>query len=181
MDGVVDGNSLKLTIRSGEMVQTAKTYLPVDSLMGDALSPQARLPNLRIGQSWTVPVYSPFRPPNSPMEVLQARVERRATIEWNGEDISTLLVIFASDTGSGLSNANMPRGRCWVADDGRVLRQDLILAQSTVTFDRVGVAPPADENPQQPSDVTTFSRWWTVDASGQCRRRSSAKRESNDD
>jgi len=34
MDGVVDGNSLNLTVRSGDIVQTVKTFLPTDSLMG---------------------------------------------------------------------------------------------------------------------------------------------------
>ena len=171
MEGIVEGNSLKLTVRSGELVHTAKIYLPVDSLMGDALSPQSLLPNLRVGQTWTVPIYSPFRPPNSPMEVLQAKVERGALIVWEGAEVSTLVVVYTSDTGSGLSNATAPRGRCWVAHDGRVLRQEFALAQATVSFERVGVTAPADDDAAKPADVTELRPWWTVDHTSSYRRK----------
>src|SRR5258708_3044536 len=93
MQGTVEGNQLKLKVRSGEFVYNTSTYLASDALMTDALSPQARLPNLRVGQSWTVPVYSPLRPPTNPMEILHATVERCEPIVWRSQVVPVLLVV----------------------------------------------------------------------------------------
>ncbi len=85
VQGVVEGTNLKLSIQSGDFREKMERYLPPNALMTDELSPQSRLPGLRVGQSWTVPMYSPFRAPNDPLEVLQAVVEREDNITWNGE------------------------------------------------------------------------------------------------
>ncbi len=82
IQGTVEGQQLKLKVRSGEFVYNTSTYLSPDALMSDALTPQARLPELKVGQSWTVPIYSPLRPPTNPVEVLHAEVERRS--RWSG-------------------------------------------------------------------------------------------------
>jgi len=63
------------------------------------------------------------------MEILHAKVERRETIEWEQLEMPTLVVVLSSDAGSGLTNSSSERGRCWVADDGRVLRQELSFSQ----------------------------------------------------
>ncbi|HWA99140.1 MAG TPA: hypothetical protein VG713_11635 [Pirellulales bacterium] len=167
MDGEVADNHLKLTVKSGELSYTTNTYLSVDSLVGDALSPQSRLPNLKLGQKWTVPVYSPFRPPSSPMEILTAEVVRREQIHWDEKAVSTLVVEFTSDAGGELSGSHAPRGRAWVAIDGRVLRQEVSFGASRLGFERVAVAPPADRRRGKPTDVTLLRPWWGVDGIGQ--------------
>jgi hypothetical protein len=160
MDGEVKDNYLHLTVKSGELSYDTTAYLPIDSLLGDALSPQARLPNLRIGQAWTTPIYSPFRSPSSPLEILHAKVERREGITWNGQPTTTLVVEYAADAGGELSSRREPQGRLWVAIDGRVLRQELLLGQSRLVFDRVAAKAPADRKVNKPADVTLLEPWW---------------------
>jgi hypothetical protein len=136
LQGVVDGHQLKLTVRSGNLVHNARVFLPPDALMSDALSPQSRLPDLRVGQSWTMPIYSPLRPPTEPMEVLRAAVERRESILWHGQMVSTWLVVFSSDPGGELTGNLAPRAKAWVADDGDVLKQELVLLSARLVFER---------------------------------------------
>ena len=88
VQGQIEGGILKLPVRTGDSPITCEVNLPPRALMGDELSPQARLPGLRVGQTWTVPLYSPFRPPNSPMEILQAIVERQDTLRLGRPDSS---------------------------------------------------------------------------------------------
>ncbi|HEX3871139.1 MAG TPA: hypothetical protein VHV77_11915 [Pirellulales bacterium] len=162
MDGRIEGQRLHLTVKSGELSYETTAYLPMDALMGDALSPQARLPGLRIGQKWTTPVYSPFRSPSSPLEVLQASVQRREEITWNDEITSTLVVVFARDAGGDLSSGE-PQGRAWVANDGRVLRQELNLGTTRLGFERVGAEPPPVPagRKRKLADIVVLRPWWS--------------------
>jgi hypothetical protein len=70
MHGTVDGTQLKVTINSSEFSHSTEAYLPKDALVVDAFSPLAQLPGLHEGQTWTVPVYSPLRPPGKPIDSL---------------------------------------------------------------------------------------------------------------
>jgi hypothetical protein len=88
-----------------------------------------------------MPVFSPFRPPSSPLEILQATVERTENIVWNGEPVSARLVVYRSDAGSGLLAARKPRGKLWVRSDGLVLKQQVTALNSDLTFVRL----PANE------------------------------------
>jgi hypothetical protein len=159
MEGKIAGSQMILQVRTGDAVYSPQFFLPRDALVSDALSPQARLPGLRVGQQWTVPLYNPFRSPTNPVEVLQAAVERRADIIWNDENVNTLLVVYRSDSGSELTSQDMPRGRCWVAGDGRVLRQELQLGAARLVFDRVETAP-ANWVPDRVVDPQKLIPWW---------------------
>lgn len=156
MRGTIDGNQMKLAVRAGEFVYRTRVFLPTDALLGDALSPQARLPELHVGQTWTEPGYSPFRSPNSPMETLHATVERRETIVWNDERRPTLVVVLRADPGSGLSNVQTLRGKSWVDTDGRVLRQESLLGSSRLVFERVSKRPPK----VHPTIDSPLLPWW---------------------
>jgi hypothetical protein len=135
--GTVAGSQLKLTIRSGEFSYTTETFLPPKALAGDMLSPQACLPGLHEGQSWTVPTYSPLRPPNNPLEILKARVEGAEPIIWNGRLEEAWLVVFRPDPGLGFGSDKTLRGRLWVRRDGTVLRQQVMVFDSVLTFVRL--------------------------------------------
>ncbi len=97
ISGQVEGSTLSITVRSGDIPKTFECYLPPNALMSDELSPQAMMPALRVGQRWTVPLYNPFRPPTSPMEILHAHVEQVEKINWNGQQDTGKLVVFRSD------------------------------------------------------------------------------------
>lgn len=136
LQGTFEGSQLKLKVRTGQMVYNTVAYLPPNALMGDALAPQARLPDLKVGQSWTMPVYSPLRPPTSPVELLQATVERREPILWQDHVVSTYLVVFRNDPGAELSNNQTARAKAWVRSDGTVLKQEINLLSARLTFER---------------------------------------------
>ena len=136
VQGQVENSKLKLIVKSGDVGATFYQPLTPNSPMNDELSPQARMPNLRVGQKWTVPLYSPFRSPHSPMEILQASVESKTTLTWAGEPTAVHLVVYRGDAGSGPSSGQT-RGRMWVRDDGLVLRQEVGVFKSPVQFERL--------------------------------------------
>lgn len=145
VDGTVDGSQVQMIVRSGDFSYSTTTALPSDSMLNDALSPQARLPRLKLGQRWTVPVHSPFRPPNMPLDILEARViNDNEIIVWNGRPVATWLVDYTRDEGAGLRRGNS-QGRVWVRHDGVVLKQELTIAESRLSFVRLPDAPPADK------------------------------------
>ena len=136
VQGQIEGALLKLVVQSGEVSYKLERYLPPDALMTDELSPQAYLPGLRVGQTWTVPLYSPFRPPNSPMEILQATVEREDRMTWGSRPLNSRIIVYRNDPGSGRAGDEI-RGRVWVRDDGMVLRQEVTIFKSRLQFVRL--------------------------------------------
>jgi hypothetical protein len=137
LQGTVNGTSLSVRVQSADFSYRTEKYLPANALVADELSPQAQLPGLRVGQQWTMPIYSPFRPPDSPLEILQATVEREASLVWNGESTPTRLVVYRGDPGASGASANDVRGRLWVRIDGLVLKQELNLLHSKLQFVRM--------------------------------------------
>jgi len=137
MQGSVDGSMLKLRVDAGELTYNTERYMPHDALIGDELSPQCQLPGLHAGQRWTVPVYNPLRPPDSPMEILQANVEGPESIIWNGESASALVVVYRSDSGAAFGSSSAARGKMWVDATGTVLRQEIDLLGSKLAFNRL--------------------------------------------
>lgn len=137
MQGTVEGTQLELHVHTGGLEYEAKVYLPQDGLLNDALSPRTQLPGLRVGQTWRVPIYSPLRPPSNPMEILQATVEVTQPIVWDGRMEEAFVVVYRSDSGFGLGSDDNPRGKLWVRRDGTVLKQQVMIFNSTMTFVRL--------------------------------------------
>jgi hypothetical protein len=136
VSGTVEGSNLKLMVRSGEISAPIHTRLAPNSLMNDELSPQSRMPNLRVGQTWTVPLYSPFRAPHNPLDILQATVESEERIRWGDEAVPARLIVYRGDPGN-IHASDQVRGRMWVRTDGLVLRQEVAVFKTPVQFDRV--------------------------------------------
>jgi hypothetical protein len=135
IQGMVNGSQMNVTIDFKEFTTSKSIFLPQNALMSDALSPQSQLPNLREGQSWTVPSFSPLRA--EPMEIQLAKVEGREIITWNDELLDAWLVVYRSDPGQGLKKSQPPLDKLWVTDDGRVLRQQAQVFDSKMTFTRM--------------------------------------------
>jgi hypothetical protein len=135
--GSIDNGKLTVSMHTGDFTYDTETEFRDDAMMADAFSPQVALPGLRQGQSWTVDVYGPLRPPNTPVEVLQATVEGIEPILWNGRMVDTWLVVYRGAPGSGSSRAKRDRARLWVARDGTVLQQQADILGSTLTFTRM--------------------------------------------
>jgi hypothetical protein len=137
VQGTVEGRRLQLLVRAGSASVSKEMLLSSDALLCDALSPQNELPGLRAGQSWTVPVYSPLLPANTPLEIIRAKVEGTEPILWNGAVEDAWLVVYRNDPGSGAAGSQPPRGTLWVRRDGTVVKQQVVLFNSTVAFVRL--------------------------------------------
>ncbi len=139
MEGTVENGDLKVSLRAGEVTYDETVGMPSDAILSDSLSPQTRLPGLRLGQKWTVPSVSPLSPSfKDAVEILHAAVEQTELIEWNGQKRNALVVVFRSDPGIGLGTGKRPRGRLWVLPDGTVVRQEVSIFGSKMTFVRMG-------------------------------------------
>jgi hypothetical protein len=137
LQGVVDGSQMQVAIDFKDFSKKTDFYLPRNAIMGDALSPQSELPNLCEGQTWTVPSFSPFRSTSNPMEIRIAKVEGREMMRLNDKIIDAWLVVYRNDPGGGFGNSRSPRDRLWVAEDGRVLKQQAVIFDSNMTFTRM--------------------------------------------
>lgn len=135
--GAIEGAMLSVAVRAGSFTYETEMRMPPQAMLSDALSPQSTLPGLQQGQTWTVKLYSPLRPPTSPVEILQARVEGLEPMLWNGRPVDTWLVTYRADSGSVLGGSDRPRTRLWVDPQGTVLKQESIVLDSVMTFVRL--------------------------------------------
>jgi len=134
--GSIDGGRLFLRLQSGDFAYETSMPLASTASVEDGLTPQTKLPGLKLGQRWTIPIYSPLKPPTSPLEILEATVSAADPIVWDGEAQDCWLVTYRTESGGGWSDA-APRGRVWVRHDGEVLRQEVTLLDATLTFERL--------------------------------------------
>jgi hypothetical protein len=134
--GTVEDQRLQLTVRAGNFAYNTATDLYSGAMVGDALSPRPRLSQLRVGQTWTEPVYNPLHPPNSPVQIMQATVQRREPIGWNRQIVNAFVVLYQNDAGAE-GPASTARARAWVAEDGTVLKQEVSLLGVKLLFVRL--------------------------------------------
>jgi hypothetical protein len=78
-----------------------------------------------------------LRPPNSPVEILRATVEREVTLSWGGHADKAWLVTYRAESGLSLFDRARPQAKLWVRRDGTVLQQEISLAESTLRFTRM--------------------------------------------
>jgi hypothetical protein len=137
MQGVVQGTQLHVELHSGDFAYSAEAALPQNALLSDALSPQTQLPNLAKGQTWTVPVLSPFRPTSSAMEILYAVVEEKEPIYWDSDMHDAWVVTYKNDPGVSFESDSGKRGKLWVLEDGTVIKQQVLIFDSKLCFIRM--------------------------------------------
>ena len=141
--GAVDGNLLKVDLRfRGKVIASTERRLPPKSLVGGQLSPQGLLKGLRVGQHWTMPVFT-FNPSET-LEILHAEVERTEHITWNGLRVDTHLVVYCADPALGLGQGGEIRKKLWVRPDGVVLQQSTRLLGNWLKFVRTAPEEPEE-------------------------------------
>jgi hypothetical protein len=160
--GTVDGGQVQLQVRTPGGVIEQTVPMPSNALLSDAFSPQSQteLPDLRAGQTWTVPVYSPLWPDKSKFEILRATVEEPESIFWNGEMVNAWLVAYRSESADGAGKNHKPRGRVWVRRDGAVLKQEVtpLPFSPTITFVRL-----ADKEAKGLA-ADAGQQWWSLES-----------------
>lgn len=137
-EGSVEDAVLKAQVRAGSLTYATDIAISDRTLLNDALAPQTRIHRLRLGQTWTVTTYNPFRRPTNPVEVLQAVVESVEPILVDGEAEEVFVVVYRTDAGGRLGSADAFQQRLFVRADGTVVRQEVRLLGSTMAFARVG-------------------------------------------
>jgi hypothetical protein len=157
--GTLDRGLLELTLRVGGVSFPSKIPMHSETLLSDVFSPQSQLPGLRVGQTWTVPICNPLWPSKTPLEILQATVERSERISYGGVLEEAWLVVYRSVSDSAVGDQSEPKGKIWVRRDsqGTVLRQEAMLFDSTVVFDRM-----TDEQAEQQLK-SAGDKWWSMD------------------
>jgi hypothetical protein len=135
--GKVDGAELKLTIQSGDVTHDPVSYpIPSYSSLASELIPDPKMLQVYVGRKWQQEVYSPFRPPGSSLEILEAEVVEERMIDHRGERVNARKIEYRSLSTAGVTADNRLRAVVWVADDGMVLRQDVYLMEAKLRFER---------------------------------------------
>ncbi len=141
--GQIDGVELRLGLYCPDFPPVEKTLRVGRAMLSDAMSPQSHLPGLRAGQEWTVEIYSPLSQASHPTEILHARVEARTPLVWNNRQVDTWLVVFRGDPGGAMGGQSDLRGKLWVDERGVVLKQQVMVLGSTMSFLRLSDAQAA--------------------------------------
>jgi hypothetical protein len=172
VNGMIDKGQVTVLVSAGDAHYSTSRRLPTNISLGDELSPQARLPGLFPNRRWTVPVYSPLRPGQAPVEILHAHVAAEEALYWDDALVRVNVVHYRDDP----AGHHEPRCRLWVDRSGNVLKQESVLLGSRLVFMRrtdeaaerllstIGVVPsglelparlelPADAAAEEPSAV----------------------------
>lgn len=137
MKGHVHEGKLRLRLQYGEAVHRLDYPWPQDAMMGSKLAPDATLLSVYKGRKWQKEVYNPFGGPHGAMEPIEAEVVDKEALFINGELIKAHRVEFNSLDTTGVSQRNRRRSTTWVAEDGRVLREEIGLMDILLRFDRI--------------------------------------------
>jgi len=140
LNGKIDKGDVTVDVRAHGMSYTVSRHLPAQITIGDELSPQATLPGLYRDRRWTVPVYSPLRPGQSPIQILHARVSGEESMFWDDTLVRVDVVQYRDDPAAHVE----PRCRLWVDRSGRVLKQESVILGSKLVFVRRSDAAAVD-------------------------------------
>jgi hypothetical protein len=131
--GRVDGAQLVVALQSGETKHELRFPVPAGALLANELMPESKLADVAVGRKWQQEAFSPFK---GSLEVIQAEVVAEAKIEHRGERRNARRIEYRNLSSSGVAADSTLRSVVWVADDGAVLRQDVLLMSATLRFER---------------------------------------------
>jgi len=149
IEGSVDGDKLKIGVHVGNYDDPNIEMPMPDNKIRDSFAPEMELRGLHMGQSWTIFDYSPLALPSHPMDLFQhqppknlyAKVEEHEAVIWNGQLVPVWVVVYRTDTSDGPGSDKNIRNRLWVRHDGTVVKQEVLLGDYSLRFDRL---PEAD-------------------------------------
>jgi hypothetical protein len=130
LDGRIEDGEVYVDVRAHGVNYSVTRHLPTHITIGDELSPQATLPGLYPDRQWTVPVYSPLRPGQSPIQILHARVAGEEMLYWNDALVRVDVVHYRDDP----APHREPKCRLWVDRSGRVLKQESLMLGAKLVF-----------------------------------------------
>ena len=138
LSGRIKDSYLELKVRAGTFSHVTPVYLPDSKALNEALIPASRLPRLRKGRYWQEEVYSPFRTPGDPVELVRAEVIDIDLMQYQGDLRKVFRVEYRGIKGSGIPDKARLLGISWVdTKTAYVLRRDVFIGPSKLRFDRV--------------------------------------------
>ena len=156
MTGRAKDSQLELQITSGKFSFDTQRAIPQNVFLANELAPEPLLPNMYVGRKWTKEIYSPFRAPGDPVELLEAEVVEEGPVTIGQTIHNTHRVEYRSISAVGVATKATVRATLWVANDGTVLRQETNIMNSKLRFDRA-----ADDDAlataRELIDLTTFA------------------------
>lgn len=132
LDGRIDDGEVTVDVRAHGMNYSVSRHLPRHITIGDELSPQATMPGLYQNRQWTVPVYSPLRPGQAPIQILHAKVAGEESMFWNDTLVRCDVVHYSDDP----ARHREPKCRLWVDRGGKVLKQESLMLGAKLVFMR---------------------------------------------
>jgi hypothetical protein len=137
MTGRVLDDKLDLRITTGDFARSLQyPWTSSEPLTGE-LTPDAKMLQIYKGRTWRKEVYSPFGLPHNPVELLEAEVVSAERIHFEGALVNCHRIEYRAVTAVGVSAGDRLRATVWVAEDGRVLRQQSHIMNSELRFDRL--------------------------------------------
>ncbi len=134
--GEVRGSELVLTFHSDEVTHEACYPVPSKGLLASELIPEPKLLPIYVGRKWQQEVFSPFRPPNDSLELLQAEVVEEGVLSHRGVSYHARKIEYRTLLTPGVAADHTLRAIVWVADDGTVLCQEVYFMSVKLRLDR---------------------------------------------
>ncbi len=136
MKGVVDEGQIRLRLQYGEVVHRLNYPWPEHAMLGSKLTPDATLLQVYTGRKWQKEVYNPFGGPQGAIELIEAEVLDEQPLLIDGKLVNTRRIEYRSIDSTGISSENRRRSTVWVGDSGKVLREEIVLMDVLLRFDR---------------------------------------------
>lgn len=136
MKGTVDEGHIRLRLQYGDVTHQVNYPWPEHALLGSKLTPDASILQAYTGRKWQKEIYNPFGGPQGAIEVIEAEVMGEESLLVNGQLVNTRRIDYRSMDSTGVSADHRRRSTMWVADDGKVLREEINLMDVLLRFDR---------------------------------------------
>lgn len=135
--GRVVGSKLRVRSQFGDQVHRFRYPWNRNASLGSELMPDAKLLQVYVGRRWQKEVYNPLMGENGPTELIEAEVVEEEPIFFRNQLVTTRRIEYRSLNADGVATTQRRRATLWVAEDGTVLREELLLMDIVLTFDRV--------------------------------------------
>lgn len=136
MKGVVKEGKIRLRLQYGEVVHRVTYPWPEHAMLGSKLAPDSTLLSVYKGRKWHKEVYNPFGGPQGAIELIEAEVVGEDPLLFQGSLVKTRRIDFRSTDGTGVASDNRRRSSTWVDETGKVLREEIVLMDILLRFDR---------------------------------------------
>ena len=137
ISGRLREGKLEMEIKYGDHRQEFQYPWTEHGPLTSDLTPDPKLIGVSVGQRWQKEIYNPFGGPSGSFELVQAEVVDEQPLYVNGMLTNTRRIEFRSLSDAGVSTDDRCRAKLWVADDGRVVRQEVQLINVRLRFDRL--------------------------------------------